>query len=36
VSLLVVLVAYFGTGLGNLAGGKPLEVGAIFSHQFSE
>jgi len=36
VSLLVALVAYFGTGLGDSAGGKPLKVGTSFSYQFSE
>jgi len=31
VSLLVLLVVYFGTELRNLVGGKPLEVDASFS-----
>jgi len=33
VSLLVVLVIYFRTGLGDLAGGKPLEGVKMYYHQ---
>ena len=32
ISLLVVLVTYFRTGLGDLAGGKPLEGVKMYYH----